>query len=272
MTRCMALLVALVACGGSSERPTTFGGDRPVKLQVPEPFDEGREYPLVLVLHGYSANGFFQNAYFGFGATVARGDAFVLAPDGLTDSRGNQFWNADPVCCDFDNRHPDDVAYLGGIVEDVEDSWPIDPKAVVAVGHSNGGFMAYRLACDRGDLFDSIAVLAGTAAMVACDPPEPVNVLHIHGTSDPTVPFATAQPSVDQWAARNGCAAGMTPGDPLDLDTALDGAETRTATETGCPTGGTTTLWSIEGAGHVPAITGKFEPAFWQWFTENRRP
>src|SRR5262245_64945839 len=162
MTRCTALLIALAACSGSSgERPTIFGGDRPVTLRTPEPVDFGRSYPLVVVLHGYTASGFFQLAYFGLGDLATRGDAFVLAPDGLVDSRGNQFWNADPVCCDFDGKHPDDVGYLGGLVEDVMASWPIDPKAVAAVGHSNGAWMAYRLACDRSDLFPTIVALAG---------------------------------------------------------------------------------------------------------------
>lgn len=274
MTRRMTLIIALAACGGgSTERPTKFGGDdRPVTLVTPERIDAGRRYPLVMVLHGYSANSFVQLAYFGLKDLATRGDAFVIAPDGLVDSTGKQFWNADPVCCDFDRRNPDDVAYLGGIVDDVIDSWPVDTKAVVAVGHSNGGFMAYRLACDRSDVFTGIVALAGSAAMVTCNPPQPVNVLHVHGTDDQTVPFSVADPSFTQWAGRNGCGDTTTHGDPLDLDTAIAGAETTTVTANGCPAGGATALWAIDGAGHVPTITGKFEEPMWQWLMANRRP
>jgi polyhydroxybutyrate depolymerase len=274
--RAICLLFVIAACGGGgtdpSGRPRTFGGDRPVTLQTPQTVDFNARYPLVLVLHGYGANGFVQEAYFGLGAPVNRGEAFVLSPDGLIDSTNKQFWNADPVCCDFDGKHPDDVGYLGGLLDDVLESWPIDPHAVIVVGHSNGGFMAYRLACERSDVITNIVVLAGVAASVTCQPEKPVSVLHVHGTADDTVPFSAAQPSFSEWATRNGCATTTTPGPTLDLDISLPGAETRTETATGCPAGGTTALWTIQGAGHLPTITSKFEPPMWQWFMANHRP
>ena len=57
----LAHLHGLAACGGDpAERPRTFGGDRPVELQIPAALDEGKAYPLVVVLHGYSITGFIQ--------------------------------------------------------------------------------------------------------------------------------------------------------------------------------------------------------------------
>src|SRR5438270_58051 len=98
MLRRVVLGVALAACGSSAAPPPTltFGGDRPVTLQVPPHLDQGKRYPLVLILHGYGASGFVQEAYFGMNQAAVEDRAFVLAPDGLVDSTGHEFWNADP--------------------------------------------------------------------------------------------------------------------------------------------------------------------------------
>jgi polyhydroxybutyrate depolymerase len=257
--RALAVLV-LAACGTSSPKPkppTTFGGDRPTDLQVPPMLVHGQQYPLVLILHGYGANGFLQQAYFGMNDLAKQGLAFVLAPDGLTDSTGSEFWNADPACCDYDHKNPDDVGYLGGLIDDVSAAWPIDPQRVYVIGHSNGGYMAYRLACDRSDVVTNIVVLAGAAASdpSTCTPHRPVSVLHMHGTADAEVPYTpAAESSVAQWAQHDGCAATRTAGASLDLDTSLPGAETTTGTYDGCPVGITVELWTIQGAMHVPAL------------------
>jgi poly(3-hydroxybutyrate) depolymerase len=70
--------------------PRTFGGDRPVNLQIPSTLEAGKLYPLVLILHGFGANGFVQEAYFGMSSLAADDTAFVLAPDGTTNSMGQR--------------------------------------------------------------------------------------------------------------------------------------------------------------------------------------
>jgi polyhydroxybutyrate depolymerase len=267
----LSLLCAAACDDEPAERPTSFGGARPVMLQVPAQLDEGREYPLVLVLHGYGANGFLQQAYFGLGDLATRGDAFVLAPEGTVDSTSRQFWNADPVCCDFGHLAPDDVGYLGGLIEDVADSWPIDPGAVFLIGHSNGAFMSYRLACERSDLFAAIVGLAGNAASVPCQPAQPVSILHVHGTADDVVPYSGAVPSVTQWAGLDGCGGARTRGADLDLEVGLAGAETKVEATSGCASGVAVDLWTMEGAGHVPTFGVTFPQVAWKWLTEHRR-
>ena len=98
-----AWLLILLGCGTSDpgERPTVFGGDRAVQLKTPDVLDEGRAYPLVLVLHGYGANGLVQTGFFQLGNLAKDNEALLLSPDGNVDSGGKQFWNADPACCDF---------------------------------------------------------------------------------------------------------------------------------------------------------------------------
>jgi polyhydroxybutyrate depolymerase len=262
---CRAIaLVVLAACGTSdAPRPKTFGGDRPVDLQVPMGFTDDQQYPLVLVLHGYSANGTVQEAFFGAKSVVTDGSAFVLAPDGLVDSAGNQYWNADPQCCDFDHSGVDDSSYLASLVEDVKAAWPID--RVLVMGHSNGGYMTYRFTCDHADLVDGMVVLAGAYPTTTCTPSRAVPLIHIHGDQDTEVPFDLAMPSVTAWAGDDGCGA-FSPGPSYDLDGIVDGAETSSQIAS-CPAGLDVELWAMAGVGHIPSYTSAFMPTIWGWFT-----
>lgn len=277
-----ALACVLVGCGddggGAADRPTLFGGDRPAVLKVPASLDDGQRYPLVMVLHGYGVSGFVQQAYFGAYPLATAGTAFVIAPDGTVDGSGKQFWNADPACCDFGNTGVDDVGYLGGILDDILASdWPVDPNQVFLIGHSNGGFMSYRMACERADIIAAILPLAGLASSqpAGCTPSQPVSVLHVHGTADPTVPFvnggAGAEASTAQWAQKNGCGTTRTAGPDLDLEKNLAGAETHTATVDACPALGKVELWSIEGAGHIPVFQPTFTQTWLDWLTAHAR-
>ena len=53
------------------------------------------------------------------------------------------------------------VAYLRAIIRDVMARYPVDRRRVFVVGHSNGGFMAYRMACEASDLVTGVVSLAG---------------------------------------------------------------------------------------------------------------
>lgn len=283
MARCI-LLATAAACGSDDpavpERPTEFGGDRPVELQIPL-LTEGETYPLVLILHGYGVNGFFQQAYFGMNDLADRG-MFVLAPDGLVDSRNKPYWNADSVCCDFDGAAPDDSGYLRGLLDEVSAAWPIDRDAVFAVGHANGGHMAYRLACDHADALAGIVVIAANGALEPCTPARPVSALHMHGTADaefhfdgdgpfqrsPGAPGAAA--SIARWAGYDGCDATRTPGAAIDLDSVVPGAETHPEVF-GCPPGLGVELWTMEGTEHLPGLTDRFVPVVWPWLLAHAR-
>lgn len=58
------------------------------------------------------------------------------------------------------------------------------------VGFSNGGMMAYRFACARPDLVDTVGVLSGTLEVPRCA--GPIRALHLHGDRDTAVPFEGA--------------------------------------------------------------------------------
>jgi polyhydroxybutyrate depolymerase len=195
---------------------------------------------------------------------------FLVAPDGVQDSGGRRFWNATDACCDFGKKGQDDVAYVKGLVREIAADYAIDPKRVFLVGHSNGGAMSFRLACDAADVFAAMVSLAGVYFYDAsrCKPSAPVGVLHIHGTADTVVPYdggflsrslsdasgglPDATGIAAAWAGHNGCIATAESGASLDLDRDLAGAETLVTRHAGCRANGAAELWTMPGVGHIP--------------------
>jgi polyhydroxybutyrate depolymerase len=286
MKKCVVLLV-LAACGGGDtdppDRPMTYGGDRPVELQVPTAFEEGQEYPLVILLHGYTATGILQSAYLGLADLPTDPGVFYMTPDGLIDDVGNHYWNASAACCAGSaSNPPDDVAYIGGLIDDVMADWPVDAARVFLIGHSNGHFMSYRMACERADVITAIAGLAGGATTVDganCDPADDISILHIHGDADTVVPYQGggldapypgAVGSVQQWAEKNGCDTELTAGDRVDIVDNLAGAETRTEAA-GCSGTVGVELWTIEEGSHIPNVTDTFPAIVTGWLLDHAR-
>lgn len=293
---CLFLLF-LVACGSGEgggdddgqvwPEQYMFGGDRPVYLEVPATYDHAVGAPLVILLHGYGANGVVQTAYTGLGNLVDDAGVLFAAPDGTEDAGGKLFWNAGPACCNFGDIEVDDVAYIGGLIEEIAGVWNVDADRVYLVGHSNGGFMSYRMACERADLIAGIVNLAGAAVAETqpCTPSEPVSILHIHGDNDETIPYeglASCQPagceypgavaSVELWADRDGCTGAFSSDEPIDLERRLDGAETTVERIGGCPSGIDTELWSIVGGGHLPSLSDSFATQVWDWLAAHPKP
>jgi polyhydroxybutyrate depolymerase len=266
------------SAGTTAPGPTTMSlRGRDFQLVVPPGYDPQRPTGLVLGLHGYTSNAADLDSYFGLSAEAARRGLLVALPEGTKNSGGDQFWNATSACCDFDSSGVDDSGYLSSLIELVTQSYSVDPSRVFVVGHSNGGFMALRLACEHADLVAGIISLAGAQNLdeSACRPSRPVSVLQVHGTQDETISFGgsggypSAQKTIRQWADLDRC-SGKTAGDPRDLDVA-GGAETRVTAWTSCRGGAGVELWAIEDGGHVPALADDFAQQVLDWLEAHAR-
>lgn len=273
--------------------PHVFGGARPARVSLPEDYDtSGRTYPLVLLLHGYAADADNIDLYFGASERARggrrEGDGFVLVvPEGTRNTRGERFWNAAPACCDLDGSGVDDVAYLDALVAEVVAAHRVDPGRVYVIGHSNGGFMAYRLACEKPERFVTIVSVAGSTFPDAASCPAastPVSVLQVHGTDDEIIryagataphdflpaPYPGAEETTRRFAARLGC-TGTENGRPIDFDANVGGVETRVLRHTGCAAGTDAELWTIERGGHVPRFADDGTDRMLAWLFAHRR-
>jgi len=251
-TVALAVLVALSACGGGSTSDggssstdstttvvaaTTTTAATTSAIAVPAGYssfvtEDGRtrtykvvdlsngedDVPMVLVVHGFGGSAEAMSAYTGIEAALAEAgvDAVVVYPNGSGADEGSpQSWNAGG-CCPFAMYGPvDDVSFFTRLISTVEADYSTDPDQVWFVGHSNGGMMGYRLACEIADKVSAIGVAAGALMVDACAPSRPINVLHLHGELDAVVPldggdaigivFPPTRASVDRYADAAGC-------------------------------------------------------------------
>ncbi len=261
-------------------------GRGPVLVHVPASYDPAIPTPLVIALHGYSDNSSSIGAFFNF-VSIANEKGFIYAaPDGSIDAIGNKFWNATDACCDFNSTGVDDSGYLRSLVEAIVARYNIDASRIYFAGLSNGGGMAYRMACDHADLVAAIVSVSGATFDGAndCTPAAPVHVLQIHGTDDRVfqysgnfafgVPYPGAIKSVVTWARYNGCALEpVVPSGTLDLDANLPGAETTILKyPQGCQKGGSAELWTVKGGPHVITGTPAFGESVTQFLLSHPKP
>jgi polyhydroxybutyrate depolymerase len=259
--------------------PTVIGGARPTRIYAPRALRDGRagkrRYPLLLLLHGYGFNGAGFARGLGFLALVERAPLLLLAPDGRFNRVKRRFWNADRLCCDFfdEGKRGDDARYLRGLLDRVLASFPVDRRRVYVIGHSNGGNMAYRLACVASDVLAAVISFAGSTERHGCRPTRPLSLLQIHGDADPVVPYKPAlrrRPlgrvaklpgaigTLSIWARLSGCKGSLGNASALsDRITARSFA--------GCPAHVDATLWTVRGGDHTSRLLPRFAERTWRW-------
>jgi polyhydroxybutyrate depolymerase len=270
--------------GDDANEGITIGGARPVTVRVPTGYDPGKPAPLVMMLHGYGSANILTETYFGMSTLADEHGFFYVAPNGTFDSSDHRFWNATDACCDMDHTGIDDVGYLTSLIADVRATYNIDPARIYVMGHSNGGFMSHRLACDHAEIFAAIASYAGAvwSDPTKCQPSAPVGVLQVHGTADtevlydgnlpeagppPAGVYPGAKQTVATWAQKNGCGGSLTDtGAPTHVDVDGTGNETNVARYSGCTANGAAELWTVNGAPHVFAWTHDGLEGVWAFF------
>lgn len=241
--------------------PTTIGGARPANVVLPRDYD-GTPRPLVILLHGYGASGGAQDVYLGLSRTARLRGMITVLPDGTQNAGGQRFWNATEACCLFGAAPVDDVGYVNGLIDEAIETYAIDESRIYLFGHSNGGFMSHRLACETPERFAAIITLAGTTFSDEsdCATPDPISLLHIHGTLDETIgyeggaisgfSYPGAVETAARLASRASCAETPTDGERFVFST---GTETQETIHASCDEGFDVRLWTLEEGSHIPA-------------------
>ncbi|GAA4607364.1 polyhydroxybutyrate depolymerase [Actinoplanes octamycinicus] len=276
---------ALPSALPSSGTATVEVAGRPVTVHVPESYDPARPAPLVVALHGYTSDAAELEGYLRLTPESDRRGFVYAYPDGSADDRGERYWNATDACCAFGSPQPDDSGYLSGLISTIQATYRIDRARVYLIGHSNGAFMAFRMACDHADQVTAIVALNGASWNDAtrCRPSVPVSVLAIHSSADETVAFeggqinGVAYPSaattVSQWLSYDRCVPAGRDTAPLDLVTDLPGSETAVRSyDQGCAGGSAVREWTIGGGTHVPQLTPGFAPAVTDFLLSRVKP
>jgi polyhydroxybutyrate depolymerase len=232
-------------------------------------------------------------AWLPLGAAADRRGVAWAYPEGTLNERGERFWNATDACCGFGSE-VDDSAYLAALIDEIATKTPIDRRRVYIVGHSNGGFMSHRMACDHAGKVAAIAPISGVTFVdpADCSPSAPVAVAQVHGDADDIIRFdggalsdfgtdlrtyPGAAKTVDAWLAIDGCDAALAEASRrVDVDADVAGpdgpAETTVAESTGCNPGGRVELWTMHGVGHGPTFTETFPDVLLDFLLAQSRP
>jgi polyhydroxybutyrate depolymerase len=286
--------------GSLAKGSIAVGGlTRTYRSYLPQGLRKGA--PLVLVLHGAgesSAEIRVETGY-AFERLADRQGLAIVYPDGFEG-----WWNS---CVAIDDsaanrQNIDDVGFLEALRDKFIGEFGSDPDHVFAVGLSNGGDMAIRLALEAPASYRAVAPVAANLPApenFKCKPAAPsgTSVLLIHGSKDPLVPFRGGEGSLfgfyrsgqvlssrqtgQYFAKRAGIGSGpaVTAGKTADgfpFERSLWGGGSATEVE----------LFAIEGAGHVfpqpysraPRLLGA-SPAdpdaavlIWEFFARQDRP
>ncbi len=185
------------------------GQYRSYRLYVPAIYNGTTARPLILNLHGYTSNASQQQLYSNFAPIADTANFLMVFPNG-TFSSGQRFWNAG-----LSTALVDDIAFLSALIDSLDLTYNINLDRVYSTGLSNGGFMSYTLACELSNRITAIASVAGSVFTTQygsfCHPTRPVPVMQVHGTSDPTVPYAGASTMmpidsvIKYWVTKNNC-------------------------------------------------------------------
>lgn len=157
--------------------------EREYQLFIPEGAFEGA--PLVIMMHGYTSSHMILKGQSQMDL-VAQENGFVVAYLLGTETIGGPHWNADLTLSTVD-----DVGFVETVIDHLVTTYNLSDENVFGSGFSNGAFMTYTIACKAPNVFKAIAPVAGLmsgATYDACENPEPMNILHIHGTGDLVVP------------------------------------------------------------------------------------
>ena len=261
-------MVALLDEHGLSAH--VVGGERPAVLAVPAGRDSKKPAPLLVLLHGYGDDGLALLEFYDFASRAEEGGFAILLADGVRDDEGQRYWNATDLCCGRADVKQDDVSYLVGLVE--EAGTLVAVERTYLLGHSNGGFMAYRLACENMAGLAGIVSIAGSSFEdpERCADSTPVSVLQVHGDRDRVVDigggglpgsgkgrYPGAMEVVSRWAERAGCEPGAESVGAARIGDLVNSAWAHVHRyEDGCIEGVTVEFWEVAAAGHV--ISGSY--------------
>lgn len=270
--------------GISEETYDHSGFERTYLLSIPEGYDGTEPAPVIVNMHGARGTAELQNGTSDLPARAGERGYIVVSPNALssTVSTGSQvieggIWNiaegfTEPTTDTTGNTtttieaelaEGDDVGFINGLLDSLEETLCVDPAREYLTGKSNGAGMSIWLACQPGPRFAALAPVAGVNMTKFCPGTDVPPLVTFHGDADEPMPYAGGTvvdielgvPSVDER---------------LDEVAEASGCSSPTETPIGddvihrvwsCPDGGGLELYKVLGGGHtwpgqVPAPEG----------------
>jgi polyhydroxybutyrate depolymerase len=235
----------------TAETIVSSGATREYLLYVPRSYDRSRPTPLVVSMHPAMSWPSSQMSISHWNDVADENGILVVYPAGT--GHGPRTWFMEGRRTP--SRMPD-VLFLSHLIDSLESSYNVDRARIYADGLSNGGGMAFAMACARPDRVAAVGMVSAARSLdwTGCADQQPVASIAFHGTADPVVPYGGGAtpvgpdvfPSVPgftaEWARRNRCHQ-----NPIESAAAPD----VTRLEYGrCAEDAAVVLFSISGGGH----------------------
>ena len=246
-----------------------FGHDnyiRTTTFHIPKKLRRRRR-SLLVCLHGggETPESFMRITKRGFNKLSEQNNFVVAYPAAL-----NNYWNdarEDSISLSH-FEEIDDVGFIEKTIQYALDSFRIDPERVFVTGLSDGGLMAFRLACQLPGKIKGIATVAASISLdqlVECSLDTTMSIMAVNGTVDPILSYYGGQMLVDGMEKgsmlpiedaiefileENSCGEKVTHRDISNRDT-FDETRSEKFIYTDCPNGNTITLIKVTNGGHT---------------------
>lgn len=140
--------------------------------------------PIIVALSGLNASQTQEIGRDGLTPYVKAGEAEVVYPLAYRES-----WNAIGCCSWAARAKVNDTGFIEALVKQVD---PGNERPIYLMGYSNGGRLAYTIACTDPLLFDGIAAVKADP-MPWCNVAVPQKILQVASTDDTDVPYTTGE-------------------------------------------------------------------------------
>jgi polyhydroxybutyrate depolymerase len=185
----------------------SLGRKRSYLLYVPETYNPAAPTPLVISLHGFAEWPAHQMQISRWNDLARQSGFIVVYPRGTDvplrwQTHGASGSDAGPLR---------DVTFISDLMDKLGTEYHLDPARIYVNGLSNGGGMAFVLACHLSERIAAVGSVSGayTFSWSECHPTRRVPAILFHGTKDPIVPYwgrapslsGFSLPSVPEWVA-----------------------------------------------------------------------
>lgn len=208
---CVSTLVLLLSSGTVQAQVTdtivVHGTHREYVIDLPQSYEPGQSYGLVLCFHGLGGTALSTRAFTMFHHFGDSLRFITVYPQGLlidsplapgTQELGWEFSLTD-------NR---DVAFVDALLDSLIDEYSVDESKVFVTGVSNGGFFSDILGCRLGDRLSAIAPeIGGYPLLTGCSLSKPLPMLRLGTPDDEIVGIENLRAATAFWVEHNGCDA-----------------------------------------------------------------
>ena len=188
--------VHIINAAGRQSTTTTYSiqvGNVTRQYQVIAPTAPlAKSAPIIVVLSGAAATNATEIARDRITPYADADEAEVVYPVAIKES-----WNAIGCCDAAAAENVNDVGFLEALVPRID---PGHARPIYVVGYSDGGRLAYRLACTDPTLFDGM-VSVKADPMPGCVVTKPQNVLVFASMNDKYVPYKPGEKGLETPAA-----------------------------------------------------------------------